>query len=64
MTAFREASVSLVRTVAVPSDEERVGMGRGDPPVLTLGMLVPLLRSGRTTKCDARPGRLCDTGKR
>jgi hypothetical protein len=64
MTAFREASVSLVRTVVMPSGEEKVGTGQGDPPAFTLGMLVPLLRSGRATRCGARLRRLSDTGRR
>ncbi len=42
---FRQASISLAKTGAMPAD--RGEMGEDDPLPLTMGMMLPLLWSGR-----------------
>ncbi len=54
MTPFRQASTSLAKTITMPPNRGRMASGEDDLPPLTLGMLLPLLWSGRGTRCGAR----------
>jgi hypothetical protein len=47
MTLFRQASISLAKTGAMPPDRGQMASGEGDPPPVTIGMVLPLLWSGR-----------------
>lgn len=55
MTFVRQASNSLARTAATLPDRGPFTSGGGDPPLVTIGMVLPLLWSGRATRCGVRP---------
>jgi hypothetical protein len=63
MTFVRQASSSLARTAATLPDRE-FSSGGGDPPLVTIGMVLPLLWSGRATRCGVRPRPSRDTERR
>jgi hypothetical protein len=69
MTLVEQVSTSLAKTVVRPSGQKQMGheMGQEDPSSVTIGMLLPLLWSGRAARCGDHPRLLrgterCSTG--
>jgi len=55
MTARKQGSTTLATTVAMPVDRQKMSVGEDGLPPLTIGMLLPLLLNGLTTRCGERP---------
>ena len=46
MALFRQASISLAKTCAMPLDRGQMASGEDDPPLVTIGMVLPFCGVG------------------
>ena len=63
MTLSRQAT-SLAKTGAKPPGAGQMISGEDELPPITIGMVLPLLSSGRATRCGVPPQPSGDTGRR